>query len=81
MFNQAPCPQSSFYRENLSYIVIKEQDKNRKLVNIINKIKDINIKRANLLNCWDEEVEIKFGEPTEIAGKYAFKSLTEVTEI
>ncbi len=27
--------------------------------NIINKIKDINIKRANLLSCWNEEVEIK----------------------
>ena len=48
--------------------------------NIINKIKDINIKRANLLNCWNEEVEIKFGEPSETAGKYAFKSLEKVTD-
>lgn len=48
--------------------------------NIINKIKEVNAKRANLLNCWNEEVEIKFGEATEIAGKYAFKSLTEVTD-
>ena len=48
--------------------------------NIINKIKDINIKRANLLNCWNEEVEIKFGEPSEIAGEYAFKSLEKATE-
>ena len=30
--------QSSFYRENLSYIVIKEQDKNRKLIKILKKI-------------------------------------------
>jgi len=48
--------------------------------NIINKIKDINIKRANLLNCWNEEVEIKFGEPSETAGEYAFKSLEKVTD-
>jgi len=48
--------------------------------NIINKIKDINIKRANLLNCWNEEVEIKFGEPSEIAGEYAFKSLEKATD-
>ena len=48
--------------------------------NIINKIKDINIKRANLLNCWNEEVEIKFGEPSETAGKYASKSLENVTD-
>jgi len=63
---------TSFHRKSLE---IKDFS-----FNIINKIKDINIKRANLLNCWNEEVEIKFGEPTEIAGKYAFKSLTEVTD-
>ena len=62
---------ASFHRKSLE---IKDFS-----FNIINKIKDVNIKRANLLNCWNEEVEIKFGEPTEIAGKYAFKSLTEVT--
>ena len=33
-----------------------------------------------MLNCWNEEVEIKFGEPSEIAGKYAFKSLEKVTD-
>ena len=37
-FNEKNLVQSSFYRENLSYIVIKEQDKNRKLINILNKI-------------------------------------------
>lgn len=31
--------QSSFTRKNLSYIVIKEQDKKNKLVNILNKVK------------------------------------------
>jgi len=37
-FKKLNLVQSSFYRENLSYIVIKEQDKNRKLINILNKI-------------------------------------------
>ena len=37
-FKEPNLVQSSFYRENLSYIVIKEQDKNRKLINILNKI-------------------------------------------
>ena len=37
-FKKPNLVQSSFYRENLSYIVIKEQDKNRKLINILNKI-------------------------------------------
>ena len=63
---------TSFHRKSLE---IKDFS-----FNIINKIKDINSKRANLLNCWNEDIEIKFGKPTEIAGKYAFKSLTEVTD-
>lgn len=37
-FKKPNLVQSSFYRENLSYIVIKEQDKKRKLINILNKI-------------------------------------------
>lgn len=48
--------------------------------NIIKKIKDINTKRANLLECWQEEVEVKLGEPTIISGKYALKSLTKATD-
>lgn len=47
--------------------------------NIIQKIKDANPKRANLLNCWNEEAEIKFGQASEIAGKYAFQSLNKAT--
>ncbi len=42
--------------------------------NVINKINDVNQKRANLLNCWNEEVIIKFGESSIDAGKYAFLS-------
>ena len=37
-FKKPNIVQSSFYRDNLSYIVIKEQDKNRKLINNLNKI-------------------------------------------
>lgn len=32
-------------------------------------------KKLNLVNCWDEEVKVELGQPTEISGKYAFKSL------
>ena len=32
-------------------------------------------KKLNLINCWDEEVKIEIGQPTETSGKYAFKSL------
>ena len=35
--------------------------------------------KINILNLWKEDVEIAFGEPTELAGKYAFKSLEAAT--
>lgn len=35
----------------------------------------INPKRANLINCWDEDVELKLGVETPEGGIYALKSL------
>jgi len=43
-----------------------------------NKIEDVsnaNPKKANIIDCWKDEVDIKFGESTEEAGKYAYQSL------
>lgn len=58
----------------------------RKLLNmndfnlfIANSFDQINHKRSNVLVCWDDEVEIKPGEATELAGKYALKSLEMAT--
>lgn len=42
---------------------------------IIQDAASANPKRANLVNCWDEEVKINLGEITENGGKYALKSL------
>ncbi len=42
-------------------------------------VKDISqaiSKHVNLLSCWEEDFNIEFGKPTQIAGKYALKSLT-----
>lgn len=36
-------------------------------------------KKANIINCWDEEVNIQLGEPSETAGEYALKSLEAAT--
>lgn len=54
----------------------------RKALNIedfsFNQIKDIseiNHKRANLINVYEEDVNIEFGKQTEAGGTYAFKSL------
>ncbi len=49
-------------------------------LNIIKSLDQVNPKRANLLAAWEEEIEIKPGEETEVAGKYAFKSLEMVTK-
>ena len=48
-----------------------------------NTIKDMgaaNSKRVNVLNCYEEEVNIEFGKSTESAGKYALKSLDVACE-
>ena len=49
-------------------------------LNIIKSIDQVNHKRSNILVCWEEEVEIKPGEATELAGKYAFKALEMATK-
>ena len=43
-------------------------------LHIIKSLDQIHHKKANILVCWEDEVEIKPGEVTEVAGKYAFKS-------
>ncbi|MBI3235917.1 MAG: 4-hydroxythreonine-4-phosphate dehydrogenase PdxA [Bacteroidetes bacterium] len=44
------------------------------LVNI-KKAEEANIKRLNVINCWEEDVEVKPGIASEISGSYALKSL------
>ncbi|MFD2600371.1 4-hydroxythreonine-4-phosphate dehydrogenase PdxA [Sphingobacterium corticis] len=36
--------------------------------------------KANIINCWEEDVRITLGEQNEIGGKYAFLSLEKATE-
>ena len=48
--------------------------------NVINNIKDINLKRANLLNIWDENIEITFGEATTRSGELSFDSLKRASD-
>ncbi len=45
----------------------------------IKSIEQANPKRANVINVWDEEVELNLGTPTEASGKYALKSLQAAT--
>ncbi|KGE13881.1 4-hydroxythreonine-4-phosphate dehydrogenase PdxA [Sphingobacterium deserti] len=48
--------------------------------NVINSADQANPKRANMINCWQEDVKITLGEENEIGGKYAFLSLDKAVE-
>ena len=41
----------------------------------LKNIGELNHKRTNLINCWEEEVKIDIGQANSIGGKYAFMSL------
>jgi 4-hydroxythreonine-4-phosphate dehydrogenase len=48
--------------------------------NVINHPKDANPRKANMINCWEEDVRIDLGVANEIGGKYAFTSLQKATD-
>lgn len=48
--------------------------------NVINSAEQANPKRANMINCWQEDVKITLGEQNEIGGKYAFLSLEKAVD-
>ena len=49
-------------------------------MHIIKSLDQMHVKKTNILVCWDDEVEIRPGESTENAGKYAFRSLELATK-
>lgn len=48
--------------------------------NVINSPGEANEKRANIINCWEEDVRIELGMTTETGGKYAFISLEKALD-
>lgn len=48
--------------------------------NVIRDVNEANPKRANLINVYDEEINIELGKQTETGGKYAYKSLEAATQ-
>lgn len=46
----------------------------------INKVEDAGKKKVNVINIWEDELEFKIGEATELGGKYAFESLERATQ-
>ena len=47
---------------------------------IIQNAEEANPKRANIINCWEEEIKIELGKETETGGIYALKSLDSATQ-
>src|SRR3546814_415615 len=48
--------------------------------NVINGVQEAHSKRANMINCWQDDVKITLGEENEIGGKYAFLSLKHAVD-
>ena len=57
----------------------KALDKNDFNFHQISKLEDIRYKKVNVLNCWDDMVDINPGEVNTNGGKYAFISLEQAT--
>jgi len=48
--------------------------------NVINNVSQAQHKKANMINCWEEDVKIDLGQVTEAGGKYALLSLQRATD-
>lgn len=48
--------------------------------NVIGDASEAQHKKANMINCWEEDVKIDIGEINETGGKYAFLSLQRATD-
>lgn len=48
--------------------------------NVIKSIDKVNAKKANLIECWTQDVELALGESNEEGGKYALLSLEAATK-
>lgn len=47
---------------------------------VISEPEQAHSKRANLINCWQEDIKITLGEENELGGRYAFLSLQRATD-
>ncbi|QKJ31990.1 4-hydroxythreonine-4-phosphate dehydrogenase PdxA [Mucilaginibacter mali] len=47
--------------------------------NVITEASQAHHKKANIINCWEEDVKIDLGQSNEVGGKYAFLSLERAT--
>jgi len=50
------------------------------MFNVIPSADQAHPRKANMINCWEEDVKIELGTSTEIGGKYALISLQKATD-
>jgi 4-hydroxythreonine-4-phosphate dehydrogenase len=62
---------ASFHRKSVNV-----QDLN---FNVIAEASQALHRKANMINCWEEDVKIELGQSNEVGGKYAFLSLERAT--
>lgn len=63
---------AAYHRKNLDLPTLS--------LNTINSVKEISFKKANIINCVDENAKVELGQSTEEGGKAAFESLEKATE-
>ena len=63
---------ASYYRKNLGFEDV--------IFNLVKKADYANPKRANIINCFQEEVKIDTGKITSVAGEMAYRALERVIE-
>lgn len=58
----------------------------RKLLNLtefqyqtVRSSNEVILRKTNVVNCWEEEIAVEFGQATELSGQYALKSLEAAT--
>lgn len=59
----------------------------RKLLNLtefqyqtVKSSNEVILRKTNVVNCWEEEISVEWGKPTELSGMHAFKSLEAATQ-
>jgi 4-hydroxythreonine-4-phosphate dehydrogenase len=62
----------NFYRKSVPEINFNYQS--------VKELNRLNNKQVNVFNCWEEEIAITPGQLSEVAGKYAIRSLKAATE-
>jgi len=73
------CTPILYASKNVSSAYRKELDIKDFSFEEIKSVEEANPKRANVINVWEEDVELTLGTPTKASGEYALKSLQAAT--